>query len=1020
MDSRLVVPSFLPSDDPIASLNKAVAFISTTITSRYPPTNNQLRTSSNLRNQATIQDGKEIPTLAAFQTDDLDAFDSDCDEAPSANTSSAQHDAMIMIVIEEMTNQVAKCNEVDKENKIIYESLTFELERYKEQIKFLKERQKFDLNDREKYIDSQLRKVIIDSLKLQLKATIESHKTLSIMVDALKKESKAKEDKYLEEIIDLEKKNNALDNVVYKMGQSTQTITCILVTYFKTHSEIPPVQLEPVLKEIPSKLPTISLVIDSFNKMRSHVNDFKKVVTVCTKVSGQNESSWGFEHIRKAFEKDVKPFVNTLKDYFQMFDKGLTKKITDMKEVFNQMETEVAKCSVERKTFEIKEKELLIGNDRLLELIISQDLVHTAVNTLVAIADYQEMEQSYVDEYNECLELKTELSKRMTWLTRLFIMNFLKDMQDWKTNLFLLKSKCNNTKKVFKTTNHITIRITPEFQAFFEINELKAQLKVKDNSISKLNDHIATLKGKKFTSTTVVPPKKPISTIVVKKTLPISNTSGKLKDITNIGHSNHPLVPGLELIQAHDRAALSAPQLCVDLLQGSRGLNLYTMSLEEMMQSSRICLLSKASKTKSWLWNRRLSHLNFSYINELAKQGLVLGLLKLKYQKDHLYSACSLGKSKKHTHKPKSDDSIQEKLYLLHMDLCGLIRIENINGKKYILDLGKLKPKADIGIFIDYALAKKAYRIYNRTRAESSFFNTLSTTPRPANLTGSPLSTSIDQDAPSVSTSSTIQGTQSLVTSEVKPKNFKEALLESSWIDAMQEEIQKFVRLDVWELVPYPDLVMIIKLKWIFKVKQDEFGGVLKKKARLVAKGYHQEEGIVFEEYFAPAARIEAIIIFVANAANKNMTIYQMNVKTTFLNGELREEVYVSQPEGFVDQDNPTHVYKLKKALYSLKQAPSAFYDMLSSFLLSQKSSKGVVDPTLFTRKEGKYILMTKYALEIIKKYGMDFSDSVDTLIVDRTKLDEDLQGNIVDPIHYRDADLAGCQDTRRSTSGSA
>ncbi|GKA74910.1 retrovirus-related pol polyprotein from transposon TNT 1-94 [Tanacetum coccineum] len=133
---------------------------------------------------------------------------------------------------------------------------------------------------------------------------------------------------------------------------------------------------------------------------------------------------------------------------------------------------------------------------------------------------------------------------------------------------------------------------------------------------------------------------------------------------------------------------------------------------------------------------------------------------------------------------------------------------------------------------------------------------------------------------------------------------------------------------------------MIIKLKWIFKVMQYEFGGVLKNKARLVAKGYRQEEGIDFEESFALVARIEAIKIFIENAANKNMTIYQMDVKTAFLNEELREEVYVSQPEGFVDQDNPTHVYKLKKALYGLKQAPHVWFNMLSTFLPSQKFSK--------------------------------------------------------------------------------
>ncbi|GJZ70441.1 retrovirus-related pol polyprotein from transposon TNT 1-94, partial [Tanacetum coccineum] len=182
-----------------------------------------------------------------------------------------------------------------------------------------------------------------------------------------------------------------------------------------------------------------------------------------------------------------------------------------------------------------------------------------------------------------------------------------------------------------------------------------------------------------------LPPKKPISTIVVKKTLPSSNNSGKLKDITNVACLNFPLVHGLGLLQAHDRAALLAHQLCDDLLKGLRGSNLYTMSLKEMMQSSPICLLSKAFKTKSWLWHKRLSRLYFGYINELAKHGLVRGLPKLKYQKDHLCPACSLGKSKKHTHKPKTDDSIQEMLYLLHMDLCGPMRIKSFNGKKYIL-----------------------------------------------------------------------------------------------------------------------------------------------------------------------------------------------------------------------------------------------------------------------------------------------------------------------------------------------
>ncbi|GKC03203.1 retrovirus-related pol polyprotein from transposon TNT 1-94 [Tanacetum coccineum] len=269
----------------------------------------------------------------------------------------------------------------------------------------------------------------------------------------------------------------------------------------------------------------------------------------------------------------------------------------------------------------------------------------------------------------------------------------------------------------------------------------------------------------------------------------------------------------------------------------------------------------------------------------------------------------------------------------------------------------------------------------------------------------------------------------------VEPKNFKEAVQYPCWIDATQEEIHKFERLAAWELVPAPLHSLVIGLKWVYNIKLDEYGDILKNKARLVAKGYRQEAGIDFEESFAP-----------------------MDVKTAFLNGELNEVVYVSQPERFVDPDLPTHVYILKKALYGLKQAPHACYDELSRFFMSTGFSKGVVDPTLFTIKTGKHILLvqiyvdgiifastnpksceifanemsstfnmsmmgqmsfflglqisqnprgifinqSKYALEILKKYRLDFSASVDTPMVEKMKLDEDRQGKLVDPTCFR------------------
>ncbi|GJX17690.1 retrovirus-related pol polyprotein from transposon TNT 1-94 [Tanacetum coccineum] len=185
----------------------------------------------------------------------------------------------------------------------------------------------------------------------------------------------------------------------------------------------------------------------------------------------------------------------------------------------------------------------------------------------------------------------------------------------------------------------------------------------------------------------------------------------------------------------------------------------------------------------------------------------------------------------------------------------------------------------------------------------------------------------------------------------------------------------------------------------------------------MVARGYRQEEGIDFKESFAPMARLEAVRIFLAFPAHKNMIVYQMDVKIVFLNGILREDVYVSQPGRFVDPDNPNHAYRLKKALYGLKQAPRAWYDILSSFLLSQGFYKGTVDPTLFISSKrqsyppvlqisqsprGIFLNQSKYALESLKKYGMESCDLVDTPMVEKSKLDEDPQGKSVDPTHYR------------------
>ncbi|GKA37003.1 retrovirus-related pol polyprotein from transposon TNT 1-94 [Tanacetum coccineum] len=613
----------------------------------------------------------------------------------------------------------------------------------------------------------------------------------------------------------------------------------------------------------------------------------------------------------------------------------------------------------------------------------------------------------------------------------------------------------------------------------------------------------------------------------------------------------------------------------VDLLTGSQGNNLYTLSLGDMMVSSPICLLSKASKTMSWLWHRRLSHLNFGAINHLARHGLVRGLPKLKFEKDHLCSACAMGKSKKKSYKPKSEDTNQEKLYLLHMDLCGPMRVASVNGKKYILvivdDYSRftwfkfLRSKDEalyfiikflkmiqvrlqvtvrrirtdnktefvnkslreyyekIGIshetyvagspqqngvverrnhtlieaastMVIYAKAplflwaeavatacytqncsiihlhhsKTPYEIlpdkpldlsffhvfgalcyptnnsenlvmllvYFNTASYHGFVNTaangidvwflvkrrinrhqhvliyketgveilvllingkristsgyevstasfiLSTAyelfrlhnfdeltamasehsssrpalhemtpatissglvpnrppstpfvppsriaPEPAASTGSPSSTTVDQDEPSPSNSQTTPKTQSpIIPNDVEEDNHD--------LDVAHINNDPYFSIPIPEDHPLENIIDELDIPVFTRLQLHEQALFCYYDAFLTSVEPKKYKDALTQSCWIEAI-LEAIRIFLAFATHMNMVVYQMDVKTAFLNGNLREEVYVSQPDGFMDPDNLNHVYKLMKSLYGLKQAPRAWYDMLSSFLIS-------------------------------------------------------------------------------------
>nr|GEU30580.1 hypothetical protein [Tanacetum cinerariifolium] len=415
----------------------------------------------------------------------------------------------------------------------------------------------------------------------------------------------------------------------------------------------------------------------------------------------------------------------------------------------------------------------------------------------------------------------------------------------------------------------------------------------------------------------------------------------------------------------------------VDFLTGDRSSNLYTIPLNEATSNSSACLIAKAFSLQSWLWHQRLSYLNFATINNLVKNNLVQGLPKMKFEKDHLYSACEQGKIHWKHHKSKMTFASNKPLYLLHMDLCGPMRVESINGKQYVLvivddyswytwaeaiatacftqnhliihkrfdktpyelmnkrkpnikffyvfrcrcyllndydNVGKLKAKLDIRVFVGYSKESAAFRIYNKRTREvfMSFFESFQWESSSSSLNDdvqkSPEEVilpqtntqSISKDMiPNVNEASAphnvfnerledpyFDASTSFHDPSIEPANVAEALKDADWVSAMQDELDQFARLKVWRLVPQPKGKTIIKTKWIFKNKKDEI------------------------------ARIKAIRLFLAYAAHKDFTVFQMDVKTTFLNGILKEEVYVGQPPCFVSKQYPDHVYALDKALY--------------------------------------------------------------------------------------------------------
>ncbi|GJT03350.1 retrovirus-related pol polyprotein from transposon TNT 1-94 [Tanacetum coccineum] len=912
-----------------------------------------------------IPDGQAAQTTisnnATFQNEDLDAYDSDCDDVSNAKAvlmanifnygsdvisevphSDSYHndmnnqsvhamqyfkqtpvvdffnneihsDSNIISTNDNHVNHWEKANQ-EKNNELV----TAELERYKERVKTFEQRLNIDLSSRKKMNDSQMDdmikenlalKELVDSLEQNLSKQIKENESLLQTFTVFKNESREKESNYMENEIDLEKKIKELDNIVYKVGQSAQTVhmlTKAQVFYDNAHKQalgyqnpfylkkaqrikptlydgsvisskhvamlvidddetlileevsrskmlakqndpiskekkvnttpinhvelnklsedfgkrfVPQQELSaeqafwfhmsnpitessdasPVKVEAPSKLPKVSLVNESLKKLKFHLSKFDSVVKIRTTPDALTKGEWGFELTKTVFINEIIPFLKSLKDIFNVFDKDILNEITEVQTVFNQMEAAVQQCSVYTQCFEIVNIEHFLENDRLLQKIMSQDVLLSIMNSITLNGESVNVVMQRTESCDKCFNLDAELLK-----TQNAYNDLLKSYSQLEKHCISLEFSIQLNQEIFQKDKSCDNQNALEILEYFENNDLKVQLQDKEttncqlkeiiksmrennneekvnhdiseletineeleNSVAKFLfenehlckeiNHVKQVFKDKFDSIKKirVRTKEQSDSLIAKLNIKsvknedlkaqiqdkvvqivlwyldsgcskhmIGNRSQLMNFVSKflgtvrfwnnqiakiMGYGDYQLgnviISRVYYVEGLGHNLFSVGQFCdadlevafrkntcfirnlegVDLLSRSRDTNLYTISLDDMLKTSSIYLLSKASKTKSWLWNRLLSHLNFGTLNKLAKDGLDRGILKFKFKKDHLCSACALGKSKKSSHQLKAEDTNQEKLYLLHMDLCGPMRMESINGKKYIL-----------------------------------------------------------------------------------------------------------------------------------------------------------------------------------------------------------------------------------------------------------------------------------------------------------------------------------------------
>nr|GEY19761.1 retrovirus-related Pol polyprotein from transposon TNT 1-94 [Tanacetum cinerariifolium] len=878
-------------------------------------------------------------STSGTQTDKAPVYDADgssevhdyenCNDHEIFNmfTQEEQYTELLEPILEQHQNlaiEVEKVNSVNRKLKETNADLTTELARFKNQEKCFKiSQEKYNKLERcyqQSVYQKQCLSKKINALHLSFGKQImtlneeisdlntqllKEKSTVSFLLEEkkrLKSDFKTREDELLDKQIQLEKKIKELNNIFVKTGQSIQTIHML------------------------SPKP------DSFYHT-------------------EQKMALGYQnpfYLKQAQKKQQTKFVGDFKSLAKEDDESLA-----------------------------KHKALELKIERLLRAVVSQDIIYVV------------QKESVVDTSN----LQTELERTKERFENCIIKKeneYAKLWNDWYKKFTSNSASTPQESKVVKNDKVIApgiFRINP-FKIFRESkhvpNKVRASARTKPITVSQPS--VITKKDVNSDSNGLS--STGIDNTMTRRPQPRSNTKndrvpsfmGTVRFENDhvaaiLGFSDlqwgNILITRVYFVEGLGHNLFSVGQFCdsdlevafrrnayfirnlegVDLLKGDRSTNLYTINLHEMASVSPIYLMARASSTKSWLWHQHLSHLNFDTINDLTRNDLVSGLLKFKYHKEHLCPSCEQGKSKRASHPPKPVPNLRQRLHLLHMDLCGPMRIASINGKRNSYGLRRLLLRVSLKtapLFtvdltkhhtrslmaenqISYSFMYSVLYVISRT-----IVKTLGNLVQKVILAFSLVTLLIPIGGQPSATARSILAAQAqqtkdrpleqvigepsrpvlirnqlrsdgdmcmyaLMVSIMEPKNVKEAMTDPAWIESMQEELLQFKRLD-----------------------HDEEQTVIRNKSRLVVRGYRQEEGIDFAESFASVARMEAIRIFLPYAAHTSFSMLQMDVKTAFLHGSLKEDVYVCQPEGFIDADHSSHVYKLKKALYGLKQAPRA------------------------------------------------------------------------------------------------